>query len=94
MAYRKDSEAALRWRGWCLKNRAILSDCRIPEKVFSDEMTWWEFLEHGWRDDFDLKGLSESQQQAFCDWLEAELSEDEKKFPPLALRYLRGILKK
>jgi hypothetical protein len=81
MSYRRNSQAALRWR---LRNRAAIEKARIPEKALKDELTWLGFLEHGWFDDFNVDSLSTEQKQALYDWLETELSEAEKQSACLA----------
>jgi hypothetical protein len=40
MSYRRNSEAALRWRRWRLRNRAAIEKAGIPEKAPQDELTW------------------------------------------------------
>jgi len=77
MSYRRNSEAALRWRKWRLRNRAAIEKAGIPKKVLKDELTWLVFLDHGWFDDFDVDSLSTEQKQALYDWLDTELSEAE-----------------
>jgi hypothetical protein len=86
MSYRRNSEAALRWRKWRLRNRADIEKAGIPETVLKDELTWLVFLEHGWFDDFDVDSLSTEQKQALRDWLETELSESEKQSTSVALQ--------
>jgi hypothetical protein len=93
MSYRRNSEAALRWRRWRLKNRSAIEKVGIPEKVLHDELTWLVFLEHGWLDDFDVDSLSTEQKQALRDWLETELSESEKQSTSVVLQ-LRAQLNK
>jgi hypothetical protein len=88
MSYRRNSEAALRWRKWRLKNRAAIEKAGITEKALKDELTWLVFLEHGWFDDFNVDSLSTEQKQALYDWLDTELSETEKH------RYVFGLKSK
>jgi hypothetical protein len=78
MSYRRNSEAALTWRKWRLRNRAVIEKAGIPEKALKDELTWLSFLEEGWYDDFDVDSLSTEQKRALHDWLDTELSEAEK----------------
>jgi hypothetical protein len=39
MSYRRNSEAALRWRKWRLKNRAAIEKAGITEKALKDGST-------------------------------------------------------
>jgi hypothetical protein len=89
MAYRRDSQKALDWRRWLLKNQMILESCGIPAAVLKDEAHWWDFLDHGFLDhhedpsQFKLENLSENQLHELHRFLDAELSADDKTSCPV-----------
>ena len=83
MSFRRDRETELAWRRWVRTHEAELIAIGIPREVWSDEMTWWRFLEHGIHPDvcnardvkFRLEDLSPDQQLRFYRFLDAVLPE-------------------
>ena len=81
MRFRRDRDAELEWRRWIRRHEAELIAIGIPREVWSDGMTWWRFVEHGYHPPvsnarevrFRLNDLSEDQHLQLFRFLDAVL---------------------
>jgi hypothetical protein len=83
MGFRPDSERQRAWHRWVDQHRDTLVRCSLPEFVFSDEMTWLRFLEHGgWHHQpgWSVSMLSSHQAAAFHDFIENEYGGEEYRY--------------
>lgn len=97
MSFRKDNHNARFWRKRVLNNQASLDACGLPLLVLEDEDHWWDFLLHGYLDHhedpsrFNVSQLSPAQMRALHDFLEGELTEEEKQ-SAMVFIYLKSFL--
>jgi hypothetical protein len=97
MAYRSKNEKNKSWRDWLLRHQGELAACRLPELVLKDEEHWWDFLMHGYLDHhedpsrFSVDALSQTEKQMLYEFLEVELTGEEKK-SALVMRQLESEL--
>lgn len=95
MAYRSSNEKTRLWRKWVLKHQDALDKCGIPLGVLKDEDHWWDFLQSGFLErhhdptKFSFDDLSEAQKGNLRDFLEAELTSEEKQSASI-LRWLKA----
>lgn len=47
MGFKRDSEAALDWKRWQLRNRDALLGMGIPDQIVGDKRRWEHFCGHG-----------------------------------------------
>ena len=84
MSYRRNHEIELRWREWLRRNKNVLNECGLPEIVLRSEAHWWDFLMHGYLDHhedssvFTVDDLSKSEMECLKEFLESELTTEEK----------------
>lgn len=85
MSYRRDSEKELAWREWLRRNKNAIDKCGLPETILRSESHWWDFLMHAYLDhhedlsEFSVDNLSRSEMKYLKEFLESELTDEEKK---------------
>lgn len=79
MSYRRNSESTRLWRQWKAKNKTLLDQCGLPEMVLEDELSWLNYLDHGFFEHFQTEDLSQSQMKSLAALLESEISEQERQ---------------
>jgi hypothetical protein len=97
MSFRRDKSKTQLWRKWLLQNQDTLNACGLPSLIFQDEAHWWDFLEHGYLDHhedsshFKISHLSRAEIQMLRDFLDRELSTEEKRWA-LVLSQMKTLL--
>ena len=97
MSYRRTNEQELNWREWLRGNERSLSECGLPELVFSSEAHWWDFLMHGYLDhhedqsNFIVEDLSLAEMKCLKAFLESELTSEERRSAIVLLQLCEKI---
>ena len=85
MSYRRNNEKDLAWREWLQRNKDALNECGLSGIVLRSEAHWWDFLMHGYLDhhgdpsNFTIDDLSKAEMKCLKEFLESELTAEEKR---------------
>jgi hypothetical protein len=94
MGYRRHTESQRAWQKWIDQHRDTLVKCSLPDFVFSEELTWIRFLEHGgWHNNpgWSVSMLSSHQAAALQDFIKSHYGIDEYRY---YLQNLDDVLRK
>lgn len=82
MGFKRDSELALDWKRWQLRNCEELISIGVPAEIFSHKRRWDHFCGHGFDPEsgWGTSRLSAEQKSQLMTFLEREVSPDAARY--------------